>query len=162
MLKQLTATAAVVTCCLGNPAQAYSIDASHALLLDSVRSMGIRVYINPEQCSKGMQGFYSGLTMGLCSKNSPNRADYLDTIRHETWHIAQRCEAMVHPSKAGKHGLAVISDKAAQIGLKRFGSVVSAYPLQHWGTEAEAWGAAYHLSADEIHTVLKKTCSFAF
>ena len=162
MLKQLTATAAVITCCLGNPAQAYNIDAPHAHLLDSVRSMGIRVYINPEQCSRGMLGFYNGSTVGLCAKNSPSRADYLDTIRHESWHVVQRCEAVLNPSKKGKHGLAVISDKAARIGLRRFGPSISAYPLNQWGIEAEAWGAAHYLSANKIHTILKKKCSFAF
>ena len=143
------------------PAQAVTttIDAEHHSLLNAVKAVGVRVYENPAQCSKGVAGFYNGSTVGICSKNSPNRADVLDTIRHEAFHVAQRCNAL---KDGDKGGLKVISEKAAQMGLRAFGREISAYPIHQWAVEAEAWGAAKYLTAGRVESVLRKQCSFAF
>ena len=152
-------TAAFTTLALAAPAQAYHIDPAHHQVLSTVQQLGIRVYVDPVKCSEGMAGYYNGSTLGLCTENSLDHADYLNTIRHEAVHVAQRCKSIATESA---DDLVVISDKVAKLGLRRYPKTVSQYHISQWGTEAEAWMAADALSPQQVESLLRKQCSFAF
>ena len=150
----------LVAITLAAPAQAFTIDSSHQALLDTVQEAGIRVYVDPARCDeKPIMGYYNGRIMGLCAKNTPSVADYHDTIRHESIHLAQRCKSITEDHSAP---LAVLSEAAARVGIRQFPGITQVYPTYQWGLEAEAWGGAYYMSAEQVDTVVRKYCSFAF
>ena len=76
---------------------------AHGKLVNTVRSTGVEVYINPPLCDDddAPMGFYNGSkkVMVICQDNKIEGSDEivdwtpndLDTIRHESHHLVQDC-----------------------------------------------------------------------
>ena len=76
----------------------------HAHLVDAIQSVGVRYYVNPDQCykgrTKGADGFYvsqAGVLV-VCQDNATGNEQVqwtdndLDTLRHEAIHLIQDCK----------------------------------------------------------------------
>ena len=158
--RYLSAATGVLTGLLiASQAQAYTLDAQHQQLADTLTVGGLRVYTDSTACGTGSAGFYNGTSVHLCKAGNRDRADYLDTLRHEAIHVAQRCNAL---NTGATTTLAVISTTAVAYGWEQYALQIVKYPAAEQSVEAEAWGAAKALSASDINKIVRHHCSFLF
>ena len=105
LTRSLTALATLTVGLAGSPVMAGEVYQDHANLWGTLQSVGVRTYLNPEQCwdsdNEGVSGFYVSTDKGhlvVCqdNKTEPNvevkwTANDYDTLRHETVHLIQDC-----------------------------------------------------------------------
>lgn len=160
MIRSYLAAIGALLLGLTAPAQAYTVDAAHQQIIDTVKAVGVRVYIDPYACKiDKVAGYYTGQVLGICTKYNHHQADFNDTIRHEAFHVAQHCEAI---NRGEFQSLHVISPETAAIGRIKHRAAVSRYPAEVQEVEAEAWMAASALSPQTVDKVLRRHCFFAF
>ena len=123
---------------------------TEADLLDYHVQLGGRVYIDSDLCKKtGALGIQQGVAVHICNEaHGNNDAEFLDTVRHEVWHMVQAC-----------NGGPVTSDKVMAIGeAYAKGWTGQGYDEDVWHLEAEAHFAAATFTAAEIKQGLDKFC----
>ena len=178
MLKALLATATVLMTSM--PVLAESSHDDHVRLFDTVKEVGVRVYINPgdvcdpEVTGKGkFYGFYAGANqmMVICQEKALKSGVYnqqyswteedYDTLRHEAHHMVQDCMDRTLDAK-----LDSVYDKptvfASNILTKRkFNWVVETYTRggRHMVVmELEAFGVAEQNNPLEQIKDIKRYC----
>lgn len=146
---------------IAGPAKAYTVDAEHRQLINTMSNYGVRTYMDHPRCDDGdAYGFTDGMNIGLCPDISPNSAAYHNTIRHEAVHVAQYCLARVAPSTdPDGDGFSVLSPDVAQEYWREYGSRISLYykPID-WMIEAEAFGYSNDMTASQIAHLVNIAC----
>ena len=96
------------------------------------------VTVDDPECFDGnYAGWISKEGIVVCGVNSPDHADFQDTLRHEGVHLAQRCKAY----NAGEPGLVPLHQSFVDAGWEElFRS--SSYEFDQRDFEAEAWYVA--------------------
>jgi len=133
----------------------------HAFLLSLVEQLGVMVTFNGGDCKQEIHGNYylNGSLLNLCSKG--DRADRLDTMRHESWHVLQDLQdcsitdSTPLRSYFGGRGPTAPFKVAAQ----------KHYPTDRVLMEAEAaWGASTFNAIAIANLIIQKgeTCGFKF
>ena len=171
-LAALTAAAMPVTALAGNTSQ------DHEALGAAIRSVGVRLYINPAQCytglSAGTDGFYisqAGILV-VCQDNAKGSeqvewtANDLDSQRHEAIHLIQDCR-----DGRGDSSLVPIvgTDKERNhmalqtLGRSRMARIIKVYRERGADDhvirlELEAFTFAQDIEASDITAVLTHTC----
>lgn len=124
-------------------------------VLDKVQQTGTEVrYHAPECYENKVAGFYEFNSnvdrLTICPDNQLNHSDLFDTIRHESVHVIQTCNA--GPIMSYDYWLENATPNAKQS--------VSEYPsdrrTQHW--ELEAFSIAEVMSEKDIITLIDKYC----
>ena len=74
------------------------VDERHQTIIRAAQRSGIRYEVNPSDCQRDVDGFYTGDRLVVCqdygSRGGPERKwtnNDLDTLRHEATHLAQDC-----------------------------------------------------------------------
>lgn len=146
---------------LAGPAKAFSVDAEHQRLINTMGSYGVRTYVNHPHCAHGeAYGFTDGTSIGLCADIAPDQDAYHTTIRHEAVHIAQYCLGRVAPATdPDGDGFSVLSPDLAREYWAEYGSRISLYYKRiDWLIEAEAFGYSNDLNASEITKLVNLAC----
>ena len=151
-------TAAITTLTVASPAAAWEFDTKHQALENTIEHLMVVTVDDPECFEDTYAGWISKSGIVICGVNSPDRADFQDTLRHEGVHLAQRCKAYVN----GVTGYSVLSPTAEQAGRVRFAQVLQSYEPYQRGFEAEAWFIASLNSPDLVDQAIRTHCSFAF
>ena len=147
---------------LGGPARAFSVDAEHRHLIDTMGGYGVRTYVNHAKCADGeAYGFTNGTIIGLCADIAPDRQAFLTTIRHEAVHIAQYCLARVAPATdPDGDGFSVLSNDVAAKYWGQYGSQIALhYERYDWMIEAEAFGYSNDMTASQITHLVNIACN---
>ena len=115
---------------------------------------------HPECFDDKYAGWISKEGIVICGVNSPDHADFQDTLRHEGIHLAQRCKAYLN-------GLAGYKPSVLQLSASRSHQVLSSrwfsHPTYQRGFEAEAWYIASSRHARSfVDEMIRTHCSFAF
>lgn len=83
---------------MATPTSASLLDARHMSIVTAAERAGMRFEINPTDCPRDVDGFYTGERLVVCqdygSRGSSERKwtnNDLDTLRHEATHLAQDC-----------------------------------------------------------------------
>ena len=174
MNKFLPLAAAVATAFSMAPAQASTM-AAHERLVDEVQRVGVTIYLNPPNC-KGARfaGYYQSAAsrMVICQENGIDgtfrqarwTANDLDTLRHESWHVAQDCMGTIR----GNNELGTIYVKPFAFAQQFFGTItiqniVATYKgrgasPQIQFLEVEAFAVAEMNNPDKQVAVLRKYC----
>ena len=148
MIKSLIALVALSTLCI--PQVEATEVFTEADLLQYHVELGGRVYVDSALCKEtGAMGLQQGVTIHICNKAHGDDHDaFLDTVRHEVWHMVQAC-----------NGGPVTSDKVMAIGeAYAKGWTGQGYDEDVWHLEAEAHFAAASFTAAEIKQGLDKFC----
>ena len=74
------------------------LDPSHRTIINATQRTGVRYEVNPTDCQRDVDGFYTGDRLVVCqdygSRGTSERKwtnNDLDTLRHEATHLAQDC-----------------------------------------------------------------------
>ena len=171
-LATLTAAAMPVAALAGNTFQ------DHEALGAAIRSVGVRLYINPAQCytgpSAGADGFYisqAGILV-VCQDNAKGSeqvewtANDLDTLRHEAVHLIQDCrdgraDSSLVPivgTDKERNGMALEA-----LGRSRMARIIKVYRERGADDhvirlELEAFSFAQEIDASDIAEVVTRTC----
>ena len=151
-------TAAITTLAIASPAAAYEFDSKHQQLEHTIEHLMTVTVDDPECFEDNYAGWISREGIVICGVNSPDRADFQDTLRHEGVHLAQRCKAYVN----GVTGYAVLSPTAEREGHVKFARVLQTYEPSQRSFEAEAWFIASLDAPDLVDQAIRTHCSFAF
>ena len=94
---KLTAALGALLLGLTAPAQAsYTFDAEHHQLENTIEHLMSVTVDHPECFDDKYAGWISKDGIVICGVNSPDHADFQDTLRHEGIHLAQRCKAYLN------------------------------------------------------------------
>ena len=150
---------ALVAITLAVPAQAsYTFDREHQQLRSTVETL-MSVTIDHHECfDADYAGWISGNGIVICGVNSPDHADFQDTLRHEGVHLAQRCKAYL----SGVPGLVPLQQEFVNEGLQAFPHTLGQYPADQRDFEAEAWYVAGLNRPGLVNKMIRTHCSFAF
>lgn len=148
MIKSLIALAALSTLCIPqvNATEAFN----EADLLKYHVELGGRVYIDSDLCKEtGALGIQQGVAVHICNEaHGDNSEEFLDTVRHEMWHVVQMCNKGP-----------IASDKVMMIGeAYAKGWTGKGYDEDVWHHEAEAHFAANTFTPQEIKNALDRFC----
>lgn len=151
-------TAALAALAIASPAVAYEFDTEHQQLETTIEHL-MEVTVDHPDCFKGRYaGWISNQGIVACSVNSDSFEDFQDTLRHEGWHLAQRC----HAYTSNEQGYKTIWPWAIEQGYAEFGRIVRQYPIEQQDFEAEAWFVASLSDAQFVDDTIRHYCSFAF
>ena len=147
MIKAFIASLALSTLCIP---QVNAEVFTEADLLKYHIELGGRVYVDSDLCKEtGALGIQHGVTVHICNEaHGDNHVEFLDTVRHEMWHVVQMC-----------NGGPITSNKVMAIGeAYAKGWTGKGYDEDVWHLEAEAYFAAASFTAAEIKQGLDKFC----
>lgn len=152
---------------------------AHEHLWNTIQSVGVRTYINPNQCrERKADGFYmsSGPILVICQDNgTPGgpQVDWtdndLDTLRHEAHHLVQDC----NKGQLGDNSLAPIFDTQEELSEFLIGAEMTQEQVRRiirvYGNkgasndviikELEAFAVARSISASSIANAVVAQCS---
>jgi len=173
MIKSLLLAAFSAAFFLASPAHAYTqhdIDATgHNRLIKVLSNHGITSYLDADVCeTQGLSGFYHSPTRSLvlCNKGSKQMSrENLDTLRHESIHVAQDCRA----GKLGDKRMGTVFpfgyvENAAQLYNIDLDNINHIYTVRRGASaevvrlEYEAFAGAAALTADEVSELVKRWC----
>ena len=151
--------AAIASLTLATPAQAsYKFDQKHQQLENTIEHL-MTVTVDHKECfDDKYAGWISNQGIVICGVNSPDHADFQDTLRHEGVHLAQRCKAYV----AGDEGYTPLHQELVDFGWEDYTKMVLSYPPHQRDFEAEAWYVAGLNDPDLVRGMIRHHCSFAF
>ena len=156
---KLTAAFGALLLGLTAPAQAsYTFDLEHQKLENTIEHLMTVTVDDPECFTDRYAGWISKEGIVVCGVNSPDRADFQDTLRHEGVHLAQRCKAYL----AGKPGMVPLKQVFVAQGWRYHTDSVLRYPEHQQDIEAEAWYVAGLNRPRVVAGMIKTHCSFAF
>ncbi len=174
MIRFLTA-ALLATTMLGAVAPALAVTeteaAEHNVLINTLQGHGISVFLNADECAAGnLSGFYHSpsKSLVLCNQGSREMTDEnLDTLRHESIHVAQDCRNGIKGDKNMqrilKPGAAQLLADEAGLNLDRIREVYLGNGMDEYVVllEYEAFAAAATMDAATIAQALDIFCSAA-
>ena len=152
-------TVAITTLAVASPAAAsYQFDLEHQALENTIEHVISVTVDHPECFTDKYAGWISNQGIVICGVNSPDHADFQDTLRHEGVHLAQRCKSYVN----GHKGYAILSPTAVKQGRVKFARILQSYEPHQRGYEAEAWYIASWNDPAFVDKAIRAHCSFAF
>ena len=162
MIKQFIAlTGAAVLSLL--PAQA-RVEKNTGALMRLVQSYGVKVEVNPTDCSSGFMGrfvYLPKLKMQICYQGTEPTAEDYDTVRHETWHYLQYCRnpralALVPLHKDRNAYIQFVHNALDDGAIQR---IDISYPQHLRGIEYEAFAAARTYTATQLMSMVRQYCT---
>lgn len=162
MIKQfIAASGAAVLSLL--PAQA-RVEENTGALMRLVQSYGVKVEVNPTDCSSGFMGrfvYLPKLKMQICYQGTKPTAEDYDTVRHETWHYLQWCRnpravALVPLHKDRNAYIQFVHNALDDGALQR---IDLNYPQHLRGIEYEAFAAARTYTSTQLMSMVRQYCT---
>ena len=162
MIKQFIAASGAALISL-LPAQA-RVEQNTGDLIRLVQSYGVKVEINPADCSSGFMGrfvYLPKLKMQICYQGTKPTAEDHDTVRHETWHYLQWCRnpralALVPLHKDRNAYIHFVHNALDDSALQR---INISYPRHLRGIEYEAFAAARTYSSTRLMSMVREYCT---
>ena len=153
--------AAVLSLLVTAPSTAQAIEFNNATyllnnpLIQAVRETGTFVVFDGPGCRDGFFGRYGYHAekkislLEICDEKHTDTAELEDTVRHEAWHLVQRC-------KGGP--LFTVNDLKANASDELINTVANRYKSEDHHHELEAFVVASEMSEEYIASQLKKYC----
>ena len=118
-------------------------------MVSVLNAIGVVVYYDSKQCKEyEAYGMYFQKERSLHICNRGDGAEQLDTLRHESWHVAQDYA----DCKLGNNGFSPLA-RQTQIA-KEYWDQTLLYPEELRHMEADAYQAAHRLSTRQIADLL--------
>ena len=169
MIKQLLAASGAV-CISLLPAQA-RIESGTGDLLRLINTYGVTVSEGSNANCNGSMGqiaFKPGdVSVDICFSGTPTAKDH-DTVRHEAWHLLQYCSAVERGVRTRalppyitdrNEYIQFVQTNLSNASIERIKRI---YPSHHHGAELEAFAAAKAYTANQISSLMRKTCTPVF
>lgn len=118
-------------------------------MVSVLNAIGVVVYYDSKECKKyDAYGMYFPADRSLHVCNRGDRAEQIDTLRHEAWHVAQDYVDCT----LGDNSFSPLAMRR-EIG-KEYWDLTSSYPEGRRHMEADAYQAAHLLSTRQIADLL--------